>query len=155
MTKQAFVFSTEDRHECVFASSSLELHREIRRIVQAWKPSINMRGERMPEWDKYHDTGVPKQEQARAGYYVECDNCDVEVVFDEWFDIENKTVCFECASVYMEEHIVPCKCGERPKVYISEIGIVDIECPECTMALSNIEGNVDEILDAWESRVEL
>ncbi len=47
MTKQAFVFSTEDRHECVFASTSFELHKEIDRIVREWKPSTNMwqRGE--------------------------------------------------------------------------------------------------------------
>jgi len=155
MTKQAFVFSTEDRHECVFASTSFELHKEIDRIVREWKPSTNMRGERMPEWDKYHDTGVPKQEQARAGYYVECDNCDVEVVFEEWFEIEGKVFCFECASVYLEERIAKCKCGEYPKVYVSETGTVDIECPECTMALTGLEGGAEDILSAWESKIEL
>jgi len=155
MTKQAFVFSTEDRHECVFVGDPGELHREMRRIVREWGLRSDLKRERKPDWDKYYDTGVPKQEQARAGYYVDCDNCDTEVVFEEWFEIENQVFCFECARVYLEEHIAKCKCGECPKVYVSETGTVDIECPECTMLLSDLEGSIDEILDAWESRVEL
>ena len=149
MTKQAFVFSTEDRHECVFVEGSGELHREIRRIVREWEPSPDLKGERKPEWDKYHDTGVPKQEQARAGYYVECDNCDAEVVFDEWFEIDDGVYCYGCTEKYLTKHLSQCQCGGRPIAYISDWGNVEIECPECETRLICGEGDVQDYLEDW------
>lgn len=149
MTKQAFVFSTEDRHECVFASSSLELHREIRRIVQAWKPSTNMRGERMPEWDKYYGREIPDSEWAQAGYYVPCNGCETLVVFNEWYEIDDGVYCYGCTEKYLTKHLSQCQCGGRPIAYISDWGNVEIECPECETRLICGEGDVQDYLGDW------
>jgi len=60
----------------------------------------------MPEWDKYHDTGVPSKSRRELVTTLSATIVMLRVVFEEWFEIEGK-VFASSVRVFTSKNVLP------------------------------------------------